>query len=63
MTCPSCRLVPLAILLALPSLAVAANASDALTPKLAYTGEARHARWWQAQRHRLRRPADVRRRC
>ncbi|AWT14909.1 MULTISPECIES: carbohydrate porin [Stenotrophomonas] len=40
MTCSSRRLLPVAILLALPSVAAAADASDVFTPKLAYTGEA-----------------------
>lgn len=40
MTSPSRRLLPTAILLVLPSLAAAADASDVLIPKLAYTGEA-----------------------
>lgn len=40
MTCSSRRLLPVAILLALPTVAAAADASDVFTPKLAYTGEA-----------------------
>ncbi len=41
MTRPSCRqLLPVTILLALPALAVAADTSEVLTPKLSYTGEA-----------------------
>jgi porin len=40
MTCPSRRLLLVAILVALPSLATAADASEVFVPKLAYTGEA-----------------------
>ncbi len=54
MTSPSRRLLPTVILLALPSLAAAADASDVFAPKLAYTGEAAATLdGGKAQRHGL----------
>ena len=40
MTRSSRHMLPMAIALALPSLAATADASDVFTPRLAYTGEA-----------------------